>query len=101
MCVCVCVFVCVCVCNINVKFIDDVVIFKFAGVRKNSVPSQVRHIDKLTLDVALQLCGNQYPYFLYFFYVSLLLQKENLCAGMQHMFVLGINKQIQKQMLCE
>ena len=61
--VCMCVYVCVCVCvyvciTLMLNIIDDVVIFKFAGVHKNGVPSQVHHIDKLTLDVALQLCGN-------------------------------------------
>ena len=52
-CVCVCVYVCVYMHKINMIIIDDVVIFKFAGVRKSGILSQVCHIDKLTFDVAL------------------------------------------------
>ena len=82
--VCVCM-VCVCMCvvciNLIMNIIENVVIFRFAGVRKSGVLSQVCYIDKLTFDVALQFCGHQYPYFMYIYYVSFIsCYERRICA---------------------
>jgi hypothetical protein len=72
---------CVVCINLMMNIIDNVVIFRFAGVRKSGIASQVRHIDKLTFDVALQYYGHQYPYFMYVYYVSFIsCYERRICA---------------------
>ena len=72
--------------------IDDVVKFRFGGAEKNSIPSQHWEIDKLTFDVAIQLCENAYPFIFYIYYISFIIYyQRRICSLVcSRLFVTGI-----------